>query len=238
MEESHRVVDRKFILIKRAAQLAAEEARFHGIAEEKIEGVGQALSKSLARFCADDAAFEMLESFASNSDEMFMHGIIVCLYSILIMQQLKWDSPQNLLKGSIAALLHDIGEKEIDCQIRSKARHERTFEEVRAYERHCVKGAELLSTLKTLSSEVPQIVLQHHENSLGQGFPAGRGRKDIHPLARVIAVADAFSNLSRKSPKNPEGRAFIALEQMFSASLFVLDMEAFVGLGKVFQKER
>ena len=48
--------------------------------------------------------------------------------------------------------------------------------------------------------EVATIVGQHHERWDGQGYPNGLAGDAIHPLARAIAVLDAFSAMVSDRP--------------------------------------
>ena len=51
-----------------------------------------------------------------------------------------------------------------------------------------------------MPSDVIQMVQQHHENCAGTGYPMGFKRNRIHPLARLISLADEFCNLVLKNP--------------------------------------
>jgi HD-GYP domain-containing protein (c-di-GMP phosphodiesterase class II) len=42
------------------------------------------------------------------------------------------------------------------------------------------------------------IAHQHHEKYDGTGYPQGLKGEDIHPYARIVAVADVFDALSHK----------------------------------------
>ena len=112
-------------------------------------------------------------------------------------------SPATLHKLGMAGLLHDIGLKQIDRKILEKPRVSLTSEEERLYEGHPQKGAEILSTLRSVPGEVLQIVLQHQERDSGSGYPFSLTKNKIFPLARIVAVVDPS-----RSPEPDEDAVF------------------------------
>ena len=55
-----------------------------------------------------------------------------------------------------------------------------------------MKGAKILSRIKPLKTIAP-IIIHHHENYDGSGYPYGLKGDEIHILARVLRIADAYS---------------------------------------------
>ena len=94
------------------------------------------------------------------------------------------------------ARVHDIGKIGIPPSIVGKV-GKYTFEEMRAMKRHPEIGAEMLGKLLNIGNGVIpdgviEIVLQHHENYDGTGYPKGIRGEEIHPGARILRVADSF----------------------------------------------
>ena len=76
------------------------------------------------------------------------------------------------------------------------------FEQMKDHVRQDKIGA-ILDDLK-VSPGVREIVLNHHERPDGKGYPSGLSGENIPPLARIVAVADAFDAMT--SPRfNREG---------------------------------
>jgi HD-GYP domain-containing protein (c-di-GMP phosphodiesterase class II) len=80
---------------------------------------------------------------------------------------------------------------------------------------HTVKGAEIVATVPDLRPIIP-IVRSHHERWDGKGYPDGLGGEAISPMARVVAVADAFDAMTSDRPYRkglaPEA-AFLEVEK-------------------------
>ncbi len=92
------------------------------------------------------------------------------------------------------ALLHDIGKMNIPVQILRKtgALDEK---EAAMIQRHPVYAYEMLGDIPFLKPAV-DVVLYHHENWDGKGYPSGLKGENIPLLARVFTVADNWDALS------------------------------------------
>jgi putative nucleotidyltransferase with HDIG domain len=88
----------------------------------------------------------------------------------------------------LAAFLHDIGKIELPEAILNKPASLDELETA-AMRKHPQYGYRLLQNVRS-GSVVADIVLQHHERMDGSGYPCGLQGMDIHPAARIIAVAD------------------------------------------------
>lgn len=103
----------------------------------------------------------------------------------------------------LAALLHDIGKIAVPDRILMKpARLEP--DERKAMQHHPLFGAAILEPSTALRPLVP-MVLHHHENYDGTGYPEGLKGDEIPFGSRVIIVADAYEAMTsdriyRKAP--------------------------------------
>ena len=70
-------------------------------------------------------------------------------------------------------------------------------------DRHVEIGVAILQKSGWISAEVCTIVWQHHESVTGNGFPRGLKAQDIHPLARLLHLADEFCSSVMKSGGQP-----------------------------------
>jgi len=94
----------------------------------------------------------------------------------------------------LAGLLHDIGKIGVEDRILMKpARLEP--DETALMRRHPIYGASILEPSAALRPLVP-IVLHHHENYDGSGYPEGLKGEAIPLGSRVIIVADAYEAMT------------------------------------------
>ncbi|SFO00789.1 HD-GYP domain, c-di-GMP phosphodiesterase class II (or its inactivated variant) [Pseudobutyrivibrio sp. UC1225] len=100
-----------------------------------------------------------------------------------------------------AALLHDIGKVGLPESILNK-RNNLNEEELKIYRRETIIGADILSNI----TEYPFLkdgAHFHHEKYDGSGYPENLKGDEIPEIARIIAVADYYDNLtSRKSDRD------------------------------------
>jgi putative nucleotidyltransferase with HDIG domain len=107
-------------------------------------------------------------------------------------------SGQRLVDLSYGAYLHDVGKVKVQDSILGKA-GPLTDEEWIEMRRHPEYGAEMLvekSFLKTAS----KIVVAHHENFDGSGYPHGLRSEEIPIEARIISVVDAYDAITSERP--------------------------------------
>jgi HD-GYP domain-containing protein (c-di-GMP phosphodiesterase class II) len=94
----------------------------------------------------------------------------------------------------LAGMLHDIGKIGVEDQILMKpARLDPHEQEL--MRRHPIYGASILEPSESLRPLVP-LVLHHHENFDGSGYPEGRKGEDIPLGSRIIIVADAYEAMT------------------------------------------
>lgn len=98
----------------------------------------------------------------------------------------------------IGALLHDIGKIAVTGSIIRKP-SKLTDEEMSLMKSHVEAGAGLIEGLEILD-ESTEIVLHHHENYDGSGYPSGIAGEAIPLGSRIVFVADAFDALTTDRP--------------------------------------
>lgn len=97
-----------------------------------------------------------------------------------------------------AGMLHDIGKVGVPDAVLLKPghldSHERTL-----IEAHVMIGYHMLVSMPFLGASLPSI-RGHHERWDGQGYPDRLGGTDIHPHARLMAVADSYDAMTSARP--------------------------------------
>ena len=229
--------EKKMRFMKHAVETVLERFHCEEVDEDSLDHAKTVLENSISILSEDGAAFSLIEMLNTHSDFLYAHSLGVSVYSTMIARQLRWRSPQNIYKLAISGLLHDIGKKELDRALVEKPRKDLTFEEMRLYESHSTRGLDILGSVASIPSDVLQVTVQHHENCLGQGFPRGLKKQAIHPLARVVMVADAFCSFSIKSPKGGGMKPKEALERLITSHSATFDGAMIGGLMKVFTFE-
>ena len=97
-----------------------------------------------------------------------------------------------------AALLHDVGKIGVPNYILRKP-GKLTDEEYKAIKQHPMMGAVIVGAVSGLE-ETLDAIRHHHERWDGKGYPYGLRGEEIPLLARLMAVADAYSALTTDRP--------------------------------------
>jgi putative nucleotidyltransferase with HDIG domain len=103
-------------------------------------------------------------------------------------------SEKTIEEIELAGLLHDIGKIGVEDRILMKPQR-LLADEQELMRRHPIYGASILEPSAALRVLVP-IVLHHHENYDGSGYPDGLRGDDIPLGSRIIIVADAYEAMT------------------------------------------
>lgn len=182
----------KLELLKHCAETLDREVRVGGLDEEEYQAAKAFVEATVDVMCDSITAVELLETLRTHTDHLLSHSLGVSLYSVMMAQELNWNLPQNRYKVALGGLLHDIGEKEIAQDMLKRSRKEWSLSDVRHYESHPLRGLAILDSMTGIPNEVKEMVKQHHEHSLPRGVPTGVKKSSIHPMAKLITVADEF----------------------------------------------
>ena len=121
------------------------------------------------------------------------HSLRVADYSREIAQTLGMDE-RGCLSVYYSAVLHDIGKMEMSDSIIDKTGRLSDAEE-EAYRKHTLTGGEILSEVEELPF-LKTAALYHHERYDGKGYPEGKKGEDIPIIARIVAVANAYDEMT------------------------------------------
>jgi response regulator RpfG family c-di-GMP phosphodiesterase len=117
-------------------------------------------------------------------------SVVVAFLALAVFQQWKWNHPKYLSNIVMGALLCDVAIE--NTVLSTKKAHEMTSEELKIYEKHPLQSYTALSKIRNIPEEVLYVVLQHHENDIGLGFPQKLTKQKIHPYSRVIHTLHEF----------------------------------------------
>ncbi len=122
------------------------------------------------------------------------HARQVAQYAVAIAEELGMKDSAELNTIRQAALVHDLGKLGIAQQILQKSDESLEDDQFVQKMGHAVAGAQLLESFPDLSHLAP-IVIAHHEEFDGEGFPQGLKGEEIPIAARIICVANSYHEL-------------------------------------------
>jgi HD-GYP domain-containing protein (c-di-GMP phosphodiesterase class II) len=102
----------------------------------------------------------------------------------------------------VAALLHDLGVVAVPSFVLHKAHDRLTAAEWESLRLHPYHGERIVAQVPAFAA-AGELVATHHEQPDGGGYPRGVRGEQIPVGARVLAVADAFDELTHTRPDGP-----------------------------------
>ncbi len=180
--------------------LAAADAR---LARVKTGGYGRGdlADRLRAHLPCSQADFSMLNALVTAVDAKDRytrrHSEDVMAYSFQIAQELGLDEKEQR-RTLLAALLHDVGKIGVPDSILRKP-GKLTGEEYEAIKQHPMMGSIIVGAMPGFEGTLDAI-RHHHERWDGLGYPFGLVGAKIPQVARIMAVADAFSAMTTDRP--------------------------------------
>ena len=114
-----------------------------------------------------------------------------------------------------AARVHDVGKIFVPERIATKV-GPLTDDEYLIVQRHAEVGSEILGTIPG-GEQLQKSIEHHHEAFDGSGYPAGLRGEQIPLWARIIAIADAYANMTAErsfAPAKTSDQALGELEKL------------------------
>ena len=150
----------------------------------------------------NDYMYQLLLALNESNEDLYRHNLGMSVYSVLIAKSMGWTSPGTHFKLSISSLYADIALRQMDPKLIAKPKMLYSHLEMREYQQHPLSSAEIVRNIGGLQEDVYQIILNHHENVDGTGYPNRVSKHNIHPLSKVVRVVDEFCSLVLKSKDN------------------------------------
>jgi len=187
--EATKRIQNVFLAIKEG--MHKSKAATHGKLVFEFKKVFESLLNELKR---NTQLMNLLTYIQAKDSYVFTHSLNVTLYSLAIAMKLKYED-KKLYELGLGALLHDIGKMMVPQEILHKP-GKLTEDEYSIMKKHTEYGFEVLRKDPEISLLVAHCAYQHHEKLDGTGYPRGLKDNEIHPYAKIIAVADVFDALT------------------------------------------
>jgi len=153
-----------------------------------------------------------LHHFSTKERYAYQHAVAVGLLCGYIAKRLQY-STGDAVQAAIAGILADCGMAKINPNILQKktALSAQEFEEVKNHPKY---SYQMVHGLPLLKKGAQVAVLQHHERLDGSGYPISLKSNMIHPIAKIIAVADTYHAMTSERLYRKKQSPFKVLEMM------------------------
>ena len=187
----------------------------HGKNAGSIAPLKETCEQILAKLSEDQDALLCLACAPYESEYPSRHGIHVASVAVGVGAQMELDH-QSLLDLAMGCLVHDIGMRLIGLGIfQTKAILSSRLLQILS--NHPVRAIKAVGEMGDGISELAKTVAyQIHERCDGSGYPRGWTDSQIHPLAKIAAVADAFVGMLTRRPHRLAIQGYYVMEQLLS----------------------
>ncbi|UVI31857.1 HD-GYP domain-containing protein [Paenibacillus spongiae] len=158
------------------------------IAEDDVSATFQPL---VDNFKMERDVVSMLLLLNTKDDYTYQHSVQVGMLTYYLSSWLGYSEEESVKNGQ-AGFLHDIGKCRIKDDILNKP-DRLTPEEFELIKRHTIDGYQIIQTSFGEDSLAATVALQHHERIDGTGYPHQITGDEMHPVSKIVAVADVYS---------------------------------------------
>ncbi len=162
----------------------------------------------------------------------FDHSINVSIYSMAFLKAIKPNAERGkLISLGLGSLFHDLGKIKVPTDLINKA-DKLSEEEFKLIKKHPEEGHDIFlkhfNDVKGLDVHgIKRIILEHHENFDGSGYPFGLAGEEIHLYARIVAIADFFDAITTKRSYHKAMSPHVAIDLMKKAAGKKIDPKLF-----------
>jgi HD-GYP domain-containing protein (c-di-GMP phosphodiesterase class II) len=188
-------IGNRFRLLKEAARVTFYQALRSGDTGS-ITSIAQELGEQLAKLLnRNDLLLSDMVTVMLHDYSTYTHITHVSTYSLMLAVKLGIRDGRELVEIAKGGLLHDIGKRFVSIDILEKPGRLDSGEQ-RLIRDHPRCGFSELCFRPEMSWGALMMVYQHHERCDGTGYPVGFTGDEIHPWARICAIADVFDAMS------------------------------------------
>lgn len=207
------IKDEKKMLLYGKAMEAINEIISEPVGANNIRAGVTLLDDIIKTMVKDPDVFQDMYLLFQRDTSIFNHSANVTLLATSFALYLGTD-PKVVKFLGLGALFHDIGLNKVDKNILDKTGPLSPSEwaEIKA---HPERGASVLKSSMIYPQSSLRIVLEHHENNEGTGYPRGLTGNQISNLARLVRIADKFDSLTTAKPYRSAFTPALALKQIF-----------------------
>ncbi|TNF28215.1 MAG: HD domain-containing protein, partial [Deltaproteobacteria bacterium] len=195
------IVQNMSVEVKQAAELVVFDhihnmATEYGISKKTATMVRGAIQSNLDTLKKMGNIMDIIDKMMKGKSYISEHSLLLSYISGQICMKTSWGNQNSLEKLSMAALFHDCCIEDDSLAIEhdeiKKISKEWTKDEQHMIEEHAGKAASLINAGENIFSDVDTIIIQHHENPEGTGYPRKLGSLSIAPLSATFIIAEDF----------------------------------------------
>lgn len=181
--------------------------------EIDITGIDQDFESNLELARQKPDLSDIMALLREDCSVLQRHSIDVATRLLRVLVMYEPDAPDETLhQVYLGGLLHDIGLTH--CTNAENLDTQELFEDCDDYRQHSIFGEQLLQSVPSLPGLVRRMVLEHHENLSGNGYPQGLSGTEIHPYSLLLGLCEKHDHLIQASGYRAGLSPIVALNLM------------------------
>lgn len=225
----------KYKILKAAARSMLSDNFCGGSLDSHLASVDTLSQQMVESICNDDMLLRDVFQLMTHDYYSYTHVTNVSTYTLALARALGMSGREELVELVSGALLHDIGKRHLPPGLLNKP-GKLAPKEMDLMRQHPQKGFEELCMREDLRWSQLMMVYQHHERLDGKGYPVGIGGDEIHPWAKICAVADVFDALTSTRPYRKPNDVEAAVEFFERRAGLAFDAEIVKCLSKLMRQ--
>jgi len=167
--------------------------RYRGGIAPHLPYLRECVHQVIEELSAHENLLIYLTDIRQKSDYLYGHCVDVGVFAVAFGMAMGLAESDIYVLG-MGGILHDYGKTCIPGEIIEK-NGPLTPDEFEQVKKHASFGYNILRAETKVDCRIALMALQHHERPDGRGYPWGISGEEIHPLARIVAVADVYDAL-------------------------------------------
>ncbi|MBS1257308.1 MAG: hypothetical protein MAG551_00350 [Candidatus Scalindua arabica] len=168
-------------------------------------------------------AADNLLKITSHDYYTYTHSVNVATIGSLFAKSMGLNE-KDMKSFCTGMLLHDLGKTKISSRILNK-NGPLTDDEFKKIKMHPEAGAEILRESGSGFNDEYLVILQHHENCDGSGYPHGLKKEEIHYVSRLVHIIDIYDALTTRRSYSPPKKPYDSLKLITSEMYNSVDKE-------------
>lgn len=225
----------KALMLRESTLVLVEELFERPDIETALSDARQVVEDFVAFMDSDADALVNLIGLSSHDFYTYNHSLDVSIYSIGLGKAVGFRGA-DLKELGLGGLFHDLGKRFIPLDIICKT-GPLTDAEWIEMQKHPEYGLMILNE-HNANDNVKACAFEHHESLLGNGYPQGLTAGEIHPMAKVVSVADTYDALTTKRSYSEPMKPVDAIQLMSGKLSGRYEPEVIRALITIFDKLR
>jgi len=223
VEDSSKTSLQKSGALYQVARNLAQDVLDDPYSGENIERASEWVGNTISHIFQNKNTFSSLFEVASHDYHTTTHSINTSVIGLLFGKYLSL-SPHELECLGTGLLLHEIGKSKISQELLNK-KQVLTDEDFLEIKKHPKAGLDILDLRDDVDGLSLKVVIQHHENNDGTGYPYGIGGSDIHLFGHIARIVDAYDAMTSDRPYAAAMNPFATLAEIGKENKICFDEE-------------